>query len=128
MSEERKISEVIADFVKFLNNAQFSYTYMLEKMGEQDKITQDILHQLELEDLKYNERAKLATHLAAARKHRRIFKDSVEELELIAEFLEENKKLLNNFSALVGAVRKQEKYHSNRQYYPRIIQKENENI
>ena len=33
MNEERKISEVIADFVKFLNNAQFSYTYMLEKMG-----------------------------------------------------------------------------------------------
>ena len=69
MSEERKISEVIADFVKFLNNAQFSYTYMLEKMGEQDKITQDILHQLELENLKYNERAKLATHLARSEEH-----------------------------------------------------------
>lgn len=124
MDDGRKISEIISDFVKFLNDAQFSYTYMSEKLGEQDKITQDILHQLELDSLKYNERAKIATRLAAARKQRRIFKDSVEELEPIADFLEDNKKLINNLGALVGTVRKQEKYHSNRQYYPRIVQKE----
>ena len=124
MNNETKVSVIISDFVKFLNDANFSYTYMLEKMSEQEKITQDILHSLELDDLKYSERAKLATKLAAARKQRRIYKDAVEELAPVADFIEDNKKLLNNFSALVGSVRKQEKYHSNRQYYPRIVEKE----
>ena len=124
MDNETKVSVIISDFVKFLNDANFSYTYMLEKMSEQEKITQDILHSLELDDLKYSERAKLATKLAAARKQRRIYKDAVEELAPVADFLEDNKKLLNNFGALVGSVRKQEKYHSNRQYYPRIVEKD----
>ena len=124
MDNETKVSVIISDFVKFLNDANFSYTYMLEKMSEQEKITQDILHSLELDDLKYSERAKLATKLATARKQRRIYKDAVEELAPVADFLEDNKKLLNNFSALVGSVRKQERYHSNRQYYPRIVEKD----
>ena len=93
-------------------------------MNEQEKVTQDILHSLELNDLKYNERAKLATRLAEVRKQRRIYKDAVEELEPVSDFLEDNKKLLNNLGALVGNVRKQEKYHSNRQYYPRIVEKD----
>lgn len=125
MEEEKKISSIISDFVKFLNDANFSYKYMLDNMNDQDKVTQDILHSLELDDLKYNERAKLATKLAAARKQRRIYKDAVEELEPVADFLSDNKKLLNNLGALLGSVRKQEKYHSNRRYYPRIVEKEN---
>ena len=124
MDNELKVSEVISEFVKFLNDANFSYTYMLEKMSEQEKVTQDILHSLELDDLKYNERAKLATRLAEVRKQRRIYKDAVEELEPVSDFLADNKKLLNNLGALVGNVRKQEKYHSNRQYYPRIVKKD----
>lgn len=124
MNNELKVSEVISEFVKFLNDANFSYTYMLEKMSEQEKVTQDILHSLELDDLKYNERAKLATRLAEVRKQRRIYKDAVEELEPVSDFLADNKKLLNNLGALVGNVRKQEKYHSNRQYYPRIVEKD----
>ncbi len=126
MDNELKVSEVISEFVKFLNDANFSYTYMLEKMSEQEKVTQDILHSLELDDLKYNERAKLATRLAEVRKQRRIYKDAVEELEPVSDFLADNKKLLNNLGALVGNVRKQEKYHSNRQYYPRIVKKDEE--
>jgi hypothetical protein len=124
MEKEKKMSEIISEFIKFLNDANFSYTYMLDQMKEQDGITQDILHTLELEELKYNERARLATKLAAARKQRRIFKDAVEELEPISDFLEDNKKLINNLGALVGTVRKQEKYHTNRKYYPRVISKE----
>lgn len=124
MADEKKVSEVISDFVRFLNDAQFSYTYVFDKVNEQDKLTQDILHSLELDGLKYSERARLATKLAAVRKERRMFKDIAEELEPVANFMEENKKLLNNFGALVGAVRKREKYHSSRRYIPRIIKKE----
>ncbi|MCC8160229.1 MAG: hypothetical protein LIO53_02750 [Oscillospiraceae bacterium] len=124
MEEEKKISETISDFTKFLTDAKYSYAYMKEEMIKQDKITQDILHSLELEELKYKDRARLATRLADSRKQRRIFKDAVEELEPIMNFLEENKKLLNSLGALLGAVRKEEKYHSTRKYYPRIIEKE----
>ncbi|MCH5209521.1 MAG: hypothetical protein J1F01_01020 [Oscillospiraceae bacterium] len=36
----------------------------------------------------------------------------------------ESKNVFVSLGALVGNVRKQEKYHSNRQYYPRIVEKE----
>lgn len=80
-----------------------------------------MLNTFESDDPNYRECAKLGTHLKKVRKDRRVYKDIVEELEPIHEFLNNNKNLLNNLGGLVGSVRKAEKYHSNRKYYPRII-------
>lgn len=118
-----KLSEQISDFIKLINSAVPSFNYFYDKMLEQDKITQDILHKLELEDVKYNERARLATELQKVRRDRRKYKDCVEELELIKNFAldDKNKKFINNLGQLVGAVRKVEKYHADRHYFPRVV-------
>ena len=125
MKQERKVmpSQFIKAFLDFIDNAKSEYNYNLEAMKNEERITQDYLHKLELEGLDYRERSKVATQLVANRQARRIYKDAVEELELIVEFFDEpqNKKVLNQLSQLLGQVRKVESYHERRFYIPKVI-------
>jgi hypothetical protein len=92
-------------------------------MKNEDRITQDYLHKLELEGLNCRERSKIATQLAHNRQARRKHKDAVEELEPIVEFFEEpkNRNVLNAMAQLLGQIRKVENYHQNRFYVPKVI-------
>ena len=121
MAVEKKLSEQISDFLSLMNGVKASYDYFHSKMVEQDKATQDLLHTLELDDLGYRERAKLSTKLRDIRRGRRAYKDSVEELTPLLDYIEHNKKALDNLRNTLGELRKQERYHENRRYYPRII-------
>lgn len=121
MAVEKKLSEQISDFLSLMNSIKASYDYFHSKMVEQDKATQDLLHTLELDDLNYRERAKVSTKIRDTRRVRRACKDSVEELTPLLDYIEHNKKALDNLRNTLGELRKQERYHENRRYYPRII-------
>ena len=69
----------------------------------------------------YHERARLGKYLSEVRKERRKHKDAVEELGPIVQFMHENRKAINAMEQLLGAVRKQEKYHGNRRYHPKVL-------
>lgn len=117
-------SEYLSEFLNFISDAQSHYKFCYEKVNEQDKLTQDYLHSLELDDLKCGDRSKLATKLAVNRKDRRYYKDRVEELEPIITFFDEpqNKKMLDKLRAqTLGAVRKAESYHKDRTYTPKVL-------
>lgn len=116
-------SEQLANFLNFITVAQSHYNFCIEEMKKQDQLTQDYLHNLELDDLKCRERSKLATKLAVNRKDRRYYKDRVEELEPIAVFFEDpaNKKVLNNLKQVLGQIRKAEGYHKDRTYTPKVL-------
>lgn len=122
----KKPSEYISEFLNFVAEAQSQYRFCSEEVNNQDKLTQDYLHSLELDGLKRDERSKVATKLAINRKDRRYYKDQVEELEPIVQFFEEpqNKKMLNKMREVLGVVRKSEAYHKDRKYVPKIL-KEN---
>ena len=125
MKQERKIlpSQFIKAFLDFVENAKSDYSFNLEAMKNEERITQDYLHKLELEGLNCRERSKIATQLAVNRQLRRNYKDMVEELQPIVEFFEEpqNKKLIDHMSQLLGQVRKVENYHQQRIYVPKVI-------
>ena len=117
-------SHAIKAFLDFMDSVQTEYNYNLEAMKNEDRITQDYLHKLELEGLNYRERSKIATQLSHNRQQRRNYKDMVEELEPIVEFLAEarNRSVLNGLSQLLGQVRKVENYHERRFYMPKVIE------
>lgn len=119
-------SEILKTFLDFIENARSEYDYNLESMKKEERITQDYLHILELDGLNYRERSKIATQLAQNRRDRRHFKDAVQELEPIVEFLEDSKNsaVLNSMSQLLGQLRKVESYHKRRFYIPREIGEE----
>lgn len=120
---DKKPSENISAFLNFVADAQSRYKFCRDELEIQEKLTQDYLHSLELDDLKCDERSKVATKLAINRKDRRYYKDRVEELEPIVQFFEEaqNKKVLDKMKQVLGAVRKSEAYHKDRKYIPRVL-------
>jgi hypothetical protein len=120
---DKKPSEYLSEFLNFISEAQSHYRFCSEEVNNQDKLTQDYLHSLELDDLKRDERSKVATKLMINRKDRRYYRDRVEELEPIVQFFEEpqNKKVLDKMKQVLGVVRKSELYHKDRKYIPRVL-------
>ena len=120
---DKKPSEYISEFLNFIAEAQSQYRFCRDEVENQEKLTQDYLHSLELDDLKRDERSKVATKLAVNRKDRRYYKDRVEELEPIVQFFEQpqNKKVLDKMKQVLGVVRKSELYHKDRKYIPRVL-------
>ena len=119
-------SEYISEFLNFVADAQSKYKFYFDEVNNQDKITQDLLHSLELDGLKRDERSKLATKLMINRKDRRYYKDIVEELEPIVQFFDDqqNKKVLDKLKQVLGACRCVEGYHTDRTYVPRVLKGE----
>lgn len=123
MIDNKNPSDYITKFLNFISNAQSTYNDCVDEMKKQEQLTQDYLHSLELDDLRYDERNKIATKLATNRKDRRYFKDKVEEYEPIIKFLNEpkNKQLINQLKQVLGECRKMEGYHKDRFYIPRVL-------
>lgn len=123
MIDNKNPSDYITEFLNFISNAQSTYNDCVDEMKKQEQLTQDYLHSLELDDLRYDERNKIATKLATNRKDRRYFKDKVEEYEPIIKFLNEpkNKQLINQLKQVLGECRKMEGYHKDRFYIPRVL-------
>lgn len=128
--ESPAISERISVFCNFLDEAQKGYLYHSEQVHRLELLTQDYLHSLELDGLKYEERAKLATRLSRCRQERRQHKDMVQLLEPIVDFLESDKGKagINQLREVLGKTRKVEKRMVERTYFPRVqeVQKKEE--
>lgn len=120
---DKKPSEYITEFLNFVAEAQVQYRICEEEVNNQDKLTQDYLHKLELGELKCDERSKVATKLAINRQDRRYYKDRVEEFKTIVDFFNDpaNKKVLEKLKCVLGETRRWESYHKDRKYKPRIL-------
>ena len=118
-------SERLSEVCDLLEGAQKDYTWNRDMIGIMDKLTQDYLHSLELDDLDYAGRAKIATKLALCRIERREHKDTVMILEPLVQYLdsEKGKQLFNLLREVLGRTRKTEERMKNRVYYPRVMER-----
>lgn len=130
-----QVSKQIENFLNFYKQAQSDYTYAQQQVSKCQNYTQDILHSLELDNLPYAERCKLMTKLMHCRQDRRYWKDQVEELEPIVSIfitadaskrqeIDRNNKVLNLLREALGQTRRQENYHKDRKYTPKIFKHE----
>lgn len=121
-----QFSESISGFCRLMEDAQKDYAWNYNEVNRMDKLTQDYLHKLELGDLDYKERAKIATQLTRCRQARRACKDTVEVLEPLVQFLESDKgkNLLNLVREALGKTRKVEERMETRTYIPRVLEQE----
>lgn len=119
-------SEIISAFCQSMDSAKMDYALCRDEVNRLDKLTQDYLHRLELENLDYRERAKVATAIARCRRQRRECKDTVETLEPLIQFLENErgKNLMNLMREVLGKTRKVEKSMETRTYFPRVLTEE----
>lgn len=124
MKSQTVNSENISAYLNFITNIQSTVRRAEEDLEHLNELTQDYLHALELGDLNYTERAKVATKLAQCRKERRIAKDILEELEEFSAFCDEkeSKAYVNKLRENLGKMRAAEKRHKNRFYTPRVAE------
>ena len=126
------VSRELENFLNFYNDAKAEYLYAKEQLSKCQDYTQDILHILEIGNTPYRARCKLMTKLTTCRRDRRYWKDRVEELEPFIKIFDadsanckgesdRNKRVLNLLREALGAARKVENYHSDRNYKPRIF-------
>jgi len=116
------VSETLAIFLSSIDRAKHDYEWNTTEMKRMDDLTQDYLHAMELEDLNYKERAKLATKLSECRKQRRKHKDMVTVLEPLMLVLndEKGKQTIKALRETLGKTRKIESNMECRRYYPRV--------
>jgi hypothetical protein len=88
--------------------AKRDFAWNFEEVNRLDRLTQDYLHKLELDELDYKERAKIATQLIQ-------FLDS-----------EKGRSLLNLMREVLGKTRKVEERMETRTYHYRIPQNDSE--
>lgn len=127
-NKAQSLSRSISDFCKLVDDAIKDYDWNYDEVNRLDKLTQDYLHELELGDHDYKERAKIATQLAKCRQERRVCKDKVAELDPLVRFAESEKgrNLMNLLREVLGSTRKIESQTEKRVYIPRILGKEDE--
>ncbi len=115
------VEEDLTRLLNVLREVKPSYKYSYDRVGELDMLTVDYLHKLELVDLEYTERNKLATQLRKVRKERRYHKDQVEQLYPLVEFINKNMRQVKELERVLGEIRSIEERQSNRMYTPRCM-------
>lgn len=122
-----QFSTYISEFCKMLDRAKTDYYWNYGEVNRLDKLTQDYLHMLELNGMKYAERARLATKIAKCRQDRRASKDTTEILDPLIQFLESDKgkNMLNLLKEVLGKTRKVEERMGTRTYRYKVYEPEN---
>lgn len=119
MKKGMKKSDIVTQFIQLTDVAKQISLVASDEVHRQDLLTNDFLHQLELGSAK--ERNKIATQIATSRKDRRYYKDQIEEVQTLLDWMESNKKALNELKQVLGKMRKTEEWHEDRVYVPRVL-------
>lgn len=126
MSEEKRLSDQISEFLKLLERIEKDFEWAIQAEAQDENLTQDYLHQLELLPFSYHDRAKTAEKLKDCRIHRRAMKDTIAITAPIVDFArsEKGKVLISNLQQVLGKVRKEERRLEERTYTPKVLSKE----
>lgn len=112
-------SQSLSDFLEFLRQSQQDYNIAADIETTKSKETQDILHKIELDNVKYHDYAKLGKALKFIRNERREAKNIKQQLEPLIGWVEENQSVVRGLERLLGELRKVETNIKNAHYYPR---------
>lgn len=112
-------SQSLSDFLEFLRQSQQDYNIAVDIETTKSKETQDILHKIELDDVKYHDYAKLGKALKSIRNERREAKNIQLQLAPLVGWIKENQNVVRGLERLLGEVRKAETNIKNAHYCPR---------
>lgn len=118
--------EVISNFLRLTSNIESEYRVASELLEEQNQLTQDYLHKLELGKLNAVELTKVAKSIQENRKERRKHKNDMEYAQIIVEFVQnpQTRDVLHQLEVTLGKLRKMKKQRQYRVYRFRVIDEE----
>lgn len=122
-SEHVTYSGFLSAFLAEAASLRKHYERCASRLEDMDKSTQDYLHMLEIDNLNYAERAKLATKLQEIRKDRRYYKDTIDVLTPLIEFTNQNpwKNTLHKLNEILQKMLIAEEAMEKRSYKYRIL-------
>lgn len=91
MEENEKLSYRIEQICDLFDQIPKEYKYYSGKVHEMDRLTQDYLHKLELENLDNANTLQVAGDLRECRRERRKYKDYCELSQPVMDYLETDK-------------------------------------
>lgn len=109
----------LENILRILHDVRVDYLAAQEELKLCDDKTQDILHDLEIVEHTYYERANLAKELVGIRRQRREAKDATETLEPFAVWIMKNANVIKELQQILGQMRRQDERHANRIYFRR---------
>ena len=115
-----KYSQDIKTVIDILEQFEKANDCCNEEIKNCDDLTQDYLHSMELDNLNYKERAKVATKLSECRKNRRKCKDTLQATQPLYDFIMKEK-LINRLKEILGKTRNIEENQKARRYYNRVL-------
>lgn len=109
----------VEGFLKFLKDASGELYAAKAEVDYCERKTQDILHELEIVDMTYHQRAHLSEELMNVRRQRREAKDMIELLTPVVEWAGNANLVIGKLQTCLGAIRKSEEKQKNRVYWKR---------
>ena len=125
MQKQKKPSEILQEFIEFLEDAKNMYELARKKCEEFDSLERHIYWAHRIEFAKdRNEKNRIATAHQKERLERRRYKDICDRYEKIHIFVysENNKATLKRLKGVVGAQKHQEEYLESKRHYNGMIQ------
>lgn len=120
MKAEKKPSEIVQEFIDFLEDSKTEYEEAKAKCDKYDSIDRHIYwaHKFELASDK-NERNRLATEYQKERLDRRECKNTVDRLKTIHDFVcsDNNKGTLKRMKGMIQVQKSQENYFDGEKQY-----------
>ena len=121
MTELNNCSTELNTFLSFLRACEESNRLAILIENDMDRQTQDILHNIELNENSQYDYICRGFTLRDIRRKRRKAKNTKEATALICNWMKENRKVISDLERLLGDVRKQEKQAQNRSYTNRTV-------
>ena len=123
MAKEINPSKELENFLNFLDQSAKEYQYAYDKVSQEDRRLQDLLHEVEFAADRA-ERNRVATKLRSSRRERRKNKDIVKLYERIVRFTEDqnNRRIINQLRQLLGQQRKEEEYLQSKRVYKKRVE------
>jgi hypothetical protein len=111
----------ISKAINVFSGAAALYEIAVSDLEAFDKITQDILHAVEMAELTEEEKNSLFDELREVRQKRRICKNFLEQCKELYEFAKGNKQLTKHLQSIASNVGKIKEAIETRKYYPREL-------
>lgn len=111
----------LMDFVTLLENAEKMYKQLYDRVGELDKETSDMLHDLEFDKFYRTEGHRKARHMQAIRQERRAAKNTIELLAPLRDFARNNRNLRSSVKRVLNEIEKAANAQETRVYIPRVL-------
>lgn len=120
MKKERKPSEILEEFIDFLQESKELYNYAKRKCEEYDSMERHIYWDHKFEFAKdRNEKNRLSTAYQRERKERRRYKNICDKYSVLVKFIESdnNKGTLKRLKGMIEAQKREEDYVSSNRVY-----------